>query len=141
MRDSSRKLLTKLANGRPKPSKQILETLFADIQSANIDELLAEFGSKPKKQTTRRKSSPLELHTKNQLRKVSGKVKDFVPYLLEAVAQRDFDIAKTFKTTDSLGRQIQKVEKAFGNSSRKVVDQALERFTKENDTSYRLVGN
>lgn len=141
MRDSSKKLLTKLANGRPKPSKQTLENLFVDIQTSTLEKLIAEFGSTPKRQAARKKTSPLESRTKSQLRKVGGKVKDFVPYLLDAVAHHDSSAAKTFKMTGSLGSQIQKVEKVFGDSSRTIVEEALERFTRENDTSYRLSGN
>lgn len=141
MRDASKKLLQKLANGRPKPTKQTLENLFTDIQNSTIDALVTEFSPSTQRRPAARTTSPLEAHTKSKLRKVSGRVKDFLPYLMEAAARRDSSSISKLKAGKSLSAKITKIESLFGANAKLVVDEALEKFTSENDVSYRLADN
>ncbi|MEL7031278.1 MAG: hypothetical protein AAGL97_09025 [Pseudomonadota bacterium] len=138
MREASKKLLKKLANGRPKPSKQTLINLFSDVQSSNIEELASELSTVTRRRAPARKSSPLETMTKSRLRKVGGKVKDFVPYLIEAAAARDPNALPQLSSAKSLNAKLAKIEELFRREAEELVDQALTKFTTENDVSYRL---
>ena len=145
MKGTSRTLLKKLANGRPKPSKQTLQSLFSDIQNSRIEDLLNEFSPSSRrppspKKTGVRKSSALEVHAKSELRKLGGKVKDFLPYILRSVSSRDSNAVPHFAKAKSLTAFVDKLEEVFEKDANAIVEHALRRFTAENDVSYRLAG-
>lgn len=142
MNESTRKLLRKLANGRPKPSKDALQNLFLDIQNSRLEALTEEFCAKPKTTSKPRvASSPLEVYTKSGLRKIRGKAKDFVPYLLHAAVVADPNCQQHLKPSGSLKSQIDRIAGMFGSNAKSIVDEALKKYTNENDVSYRLANS
>lgn len=138
MKDASRRLLQKLANGRPKPTKQTLRQLFLDIQGANIDELVSEITETSGRKTSKPKASALETHTKARLRKIGGKAKEFQPYLIDATTLRIPGSVKQFEAAKSLSAKLTTLESLLGKDATLVVNDALEKFISENDVSYRL---
>lgn len=141
MKNSSKELIRKLTNSRPKPKPETLRNLFIDIQSSSVETLLAEFTTTLKKTGTRKKASPLEAHTKSSLRRIKGKVGDFLPYLIQAASKRDASSISKLRSAKSLAANLAHIQSVFGNQSKSIVDEALERFTTENDVSYRLDAN
>ena len=141
MKNSSKDLIRKLTNTRPKPKPETLRTLFIDIQNSNVETLLAEFSATPQKTRSRKKASPLETHAKSSLRKIKGKAGDFLPYLVQAANKRDANSIAKIQSAKSFAAKLAHIESVFGDESKPIVDEALDLFIAENDVSYRLAAN